>query len=117
MKWRVNRYLLVGVVFILAAGSATGASMSLLEAAWKGDTEKVQALLAKGADVNAKAVYGTTALMFAALEGHTDIVQALLEKDADVNAKAVYGTTALMTAEKKGHKEVVQLLKKAGAKE
>ena len=89
----------------------------LIEAARKGDTEKVQALLAKDADVNAKAIYGTTALMFAALEGHPDTVQALLAKGADVNAKDNYGTTALITAKKKGHKEIVQLLKKAGAKE
>ena len=91
MKCRINRCLLVAVVFTLAAGSATTPSSlmeatpsPLMEAASKGDTEKVQALLAKG---------------------------------ADVNAKTNYGTTTLMTAKKKGHKKIVQLLKKAGAKE
>ena len=82
MKCRINRCLLVAVVFILAAGFATGASMSLFEAASKGDTEKVQALLAKGADVNAKRDDGVTALMEAKKKGHKEIVQLLKKAGA-----------------------------------
>ena len=95
LKCRLNLCLLVAVVFILAAERPAIAS-SLVEAASKGDTDKVQALLAKGADVNAKAYNGYTALMSAAWGGHTDIVQALLAKGADVNAKQKNGSTALM---------------------
>jgi len=61
MKCRLNRCLLVAVVFILATACPTTAS-SLMEAASKGDTEKVQALLAQGADVKAKTNGGGTAL-------------------------------------------------------
>ena len=50
----------------------------LIEASSKGDTEKVQALLAQGADVNAKNNDGGTALMIASGQGHTDIVVVLL---------------------------------------
>jgi ankyrin repeat protein len=95
----------------------------LNEAAWKGDTEKVQApekvqaLLTQGADVNAKDKGGFTALMDAAWEGHTDTVQALLAQGADVNAKNKNGDTALMLAKEGGHKEIVHILKEAGAKE
>jgi ankyrin repeat protein len=92
-------------------------SSPLNEAAWKGDTEKVQALLAQGADVNAKDKGGFTALMDAAWEGHTDTVQALLAQKADVNAKNKNGDTALMLANEKGHKDIVRILKQAGAKE
>lgn len=56
----------------------------------------VQALLAKGADVNAKNNDGRTALIFASLKGQLEIVQAFLAKGADVNAKVNYGPTDLM---------------------
>jgi ankyrin repeat protein len=51
--------------------------------------EMVEALLTKGADVNAKANNGSTALMAAAQTGHIEIVEALLARGADVNAKAL----------------------------
>jgi len=90
---------------------------ALIEAARMGDTEKAQALLERGADVNARNNECVTALMAAAAEGHTDTVQALLEKGADVNAKNNDGKTALMRAKEKGHKEIVRMLKEVGAKE
>ena len=83
MKCRLNQSLMVAVVFILAAACPAKAN-PLIEAASTGDTEKVQTLLAKGADVNAKKDYsGGTALMGAAFSGHTDTVQALLAKGAE----------------------------------
>jgi ankyrin repeat protein len=76
----------------------------------------VQALLAKGADINAKEKKGgTTALMVASLEGHLDIVQALLAKGADVNAKASDGTTALDAAAQGGHADIRAVLVQAHA--
>ncbi len=81
MKCRLNLYLLVAVVFILAAGRPATTS-SLIEAASKGDTEKVHALLAKGADVNAKDNKGGTALMAAKREGHKEIVRMLKKAGA-----------------------------------
>ena len=116
MKCRPNRYLLVVVVFMLATACPTTAS-SLMEAASKGETEKVQALLAQGADVNTKTKGGATTLSPAAYNGCTDTVKALLAAGAHVNAKNKRGETALMKAEKRGHKEIIQLLKDAGAKE
>ena len=58
----------------------------------------VQALLAKGANINAKTNLGATPLMAAAFDGHRDVVQALLAKGANVNAKNSSGVTALMGA-------------------
>ena len=115
MKCRLNLCLVVAVVFILGVGRLATAS-SLTEAAMQGDTEKVQALLAKGADVNAKANNGATALIAAAWGGHSDTVQALLAKGADVKAKTNGGGTALMMAIKEGHKEIVRILMEAKAK-
>jgi len=69
MKCRLYLCLLVAGVFILAVGRPATAS-SLIEAASMGDTEKVQLLLAQGADVNARDNDGSTALMAAVAYGH-----------------------------------------------
>src|ERR1700689_805628 len=100
------------------------ARRALMVASLEGHLDIVQALLAKGADVNAKATDGSTPLMFAAL-GHDDaiaqllpsspsskddrldIVQGLLAKGAGVDAKQEHGMTALMAAPFKGHLDVV----------
>ena len=60
---------------------------ALLMASQFGHVDVVQALLAKGADVNAKDSRGLTALMMASQFGHVDVVQALIAKGADVNAQ------------------------------
>jgi ankyrin repeat protein len=75
---------------------------------------RVQALIAKGADVNAWS-YGSTALMLASDKGHLGVVQALLAAGADVNAKTSYGSTALTVASSNGHLDVVQALLARGA--
>ena len=57
----------------------------LIDAAVRGNTAAVQALLAEGANVNAKANDGMTALMKASQEGNREVVQALLDKGAEVS--------------------------------
>jgi ankyrin repeat protein len=87
----------------------------LIKAISKGDTEKVHALLEKGADVNTRGNDGFTALDMAAGHGHTDIVQALLSQGADMNAKDNDGITALMGAAFEGHTDTVHALLEKGA--
>ncbi len=89
------------------------AQYHLHNAAGRGDPAVVEALLAKGADVNAKDESGITALMWAS--GHLDVVQALLAEGADVNAKRNDGLTLLMQASQLGHLDVVQALIDRGA--
>jgi ankyrin repeat protein len=60
-----------------------------------GHKDVVEALIGRGAEVNAQKTDGCTALMLAARMGHKDIVEALLAKSAKVNAKASNGQTAL----------------------
>ena len=55
-----------------------------MRAAGGGHTEVVQALIAAGADVNARDYGGGTALMDAAGEGHVEIVRDLIAAGADV---------------------------------
>ncbi|HXG67548.1 MAG TPA: ankyrin repeat domain-containing protein [Blastocatellia bacterium] len=89
----------------------------LLAAARKSNAEAVKALLAKGADVNAKTRYGATALSFACDRGSVEVVKTLLEHGADVNVRdTFYGATPLVWAADKGHVEIVRMLIDKGAK-
>ena len=78
---------------------------NLLDAAQKGDISTVKALLAKGADVNAKNNNGGTVLMYASNEDHIEVVRELLAKGADVNAKNNKNNAALMKALEDGRIE------------
>lgn len=83
----------------------------LWQAARAGDATAVKALLDKGADVNAKFRYGTTALFKAAERGNTDVVKVLLERGADVKVKdTFYGATAMTWALDNEHVDVVRAL-------
>jgi ankyrin repeat protein len=86
---------------------------ALMSEAAKGHIDTVQALLDKGADIDATTdESGCTTLMLAAWYGHTAIVQALLNKGAKVNMKSDSGKTALMAASFQGNTEIVKLLKR-----
>src|SRR5262249_10305823 len=111
-------------------------------AAFKGHTEVVRVLLARGADVNVKETsMGILPLQFAAFQGSAEIVKMLLEKgaqgaDAALEWAAIRGqvetvkllvgqpgikpetlSAALAAAEKSDKAELVELLKRAGAKQ
>ena len=82
----------------------------LFEAVRKGDVAAVNAALDKGADVNAKFRYGTTALFKAAERGHADVAKVLLERGADLKVKdTFYGATAMSWALDGDHIDVVRL--------
>ena len=68
------------------------------------------ALLAAGADPNARADNGMTARMFAAWENHTDISRVLLKRRADPDIRDRDAWTALMGADFKGHADIVDAL-------
>ncbi len=59
----------------------------LTDAASIGDVEEIQALVGKGADVNATDGSGCTALHWAASSRNVEAVQAVLDKGANVNVK------------------------------
>jgi len=83
----------------------------LMTAAYNGEMEAAEALLADGVDPNAKDDDRRTALMFAAAKGHTGIVNLLLNYRADPNLRELaYGRTALMGAAHKGHLDTVEAL-------
>src|SRR5580704_5495019 len=89
-------FLLLLVCVGLSAAGNNGDQ--LLAGIRKGNLDEVKALLAHGADPNAKDAKGATALMYAALYGDVEYVDVLLKKGADPNASSDLGVTALMWA-------------------
>jgi ankyrin repeat protein len=112
--------LLVTIAFfltpLLIPQTAPGDIASdLVDAAWSGDTARVQELIGTGADANSTDHNGDTALMFAVSRGYPEIMDALIKAGADVNAKDRYGLTALMFAASKGRADFVEALLGEGA--
>jgi len=101
---------------LLAKGAdITEKEEGLIFSSKNGHTEIVKMLLANGADVNAKDSDGLTPLMLAALKGYTELVRTLLSNGGDVHAKDKDEGTALLRAAAFGHTEIVEILLANGA--
>jgi ankyrin repeat protein len=75
----------------------------------------VKALVAAGADVNARTTGGFSALLFAARQGDTESGGVLLDAGADPNDRARDNSTALVVAVASGREEMALLLLERGA--
>ncbi len=95
--------------------SSQNVNDNFIEAAAKGDLQKLKEFLEKGAEVDALSTLNWTALMFASNKGNTEIVNFLLSKGADVNKQASMNITAISLACTNGHGEVVKILLDNGA--
>ena len=86
---RLCSFLLVLLLFFLIPnfGHAGDMSKVLLEAIKNGDVNSVNALIAKGTDVNASDLSGYTPLIYAAKIGHSECVKILIENGAYVNSQ------------------------------
>ena len=111
----ILRALLLSCFLFLFVNSCTPLTESLLKAAQNGDISKVEKLLFKGAEVNAKDKGGGTALIYMSEGGNVNIVKVLIEKSAEVNAKDNFGRTALMIASLNGHADIIKILIDKGA--
>jgi ankyrin repeat protein len=89
----------------------------------RGHKDVVELLLAKGADIKARAdddqrgAGGWTSLHAAARYNRKSVAEVLISNGADINAKTKDGGTALSLAKDRGYTDIVELLKKHGAKE
>jgi hypothetical protein len=116
-----NIFLLTGIASLTAmtlvmAQGPQAANESLWEAARAGDTARITAALAQGADVNAKSRYDVTPLIFAAGNGRLAAVKLLLARGADVNAlDTFYRARAADMAMVNGYTEVAIFLVQNGS--
>jgi ankyrin repeat protein len=75
----------------------------------------VDALLGRGAKINANDEYGRTPLHAAIIEGNVTISRALIARGADINAKDCDGRTPLHMAIEKGSGAIARALIERGA--
>lgn len=106
--------LLAGAV--ATAQPAPDRGEALREAARRGETPTVTALLDAGVPVDAPSRYGITALFHAAERGDLALVRLLVERGANVNAEdTFYGRSPLAIALAGGHVEIAAFLLSRGA--
>jgi ankyrin repeat protein len=89
--------------------------MDLIAAAQQGDLEKVQQLMAQGADVHATDRSGRTALIAAAYQNHLAVAQVLIDAGADVNVQDNTQQSAYLIPTADGYLELLRLTLAAGA--
>jgi ankyrin repeat protein len=87
----------------------------LLQAAQGRNSAAVRALLAAGADANARAADGSTPMLYAAHFGDLDSVQALLGAKGDPNLTNRYGFGPMHEAALRADAEQIEILLGAGA--
>ena len=111
-----------------------GGQTALIWAAAQNQAQMVRFLIAKGADVNARATVrdwqrrvtaegrpkdmnhgGFSPLLYAAREGHIECIRELLKGKADINFVDPDGTTALVLALMNGHWDAAKRLIESGA--
>ena len=109
--------LALWILALVSLGSAAdlSSSLSLADAARKGDLPSVRALLERHADVNTPQVDGTTALHWAVRQDDVEMSRLLLRAGANPNAANRYGMTVLSLACTNGNGTMVELLLEAGA--
>jgi hypothetical protein len=78
------------------SGSKSGVTRLMQVSGRRGTASDVRAVLAAGADPNARDVSGWTALMYAMLNRDPEVIKALLEGGADPNARSRLGESVLM---------------------
>ena len=87
----------------------------IADAAMRGDSAAVRALLARKADVNAPQGDGATALHWAVYRGDKELVRVLVRAGANVKAANREGATPLWLASIGGDADIVSALVEAGA--
>jgi uncharacterized protein len=96
-------------------GQYEGGTTPLMRAAMLGDVASINALLARGAPVNAVSPGGWTALGWASAMGGPAAIKALIQGGATVNLKSDGGGDALVAAVANNRPENVEVLLASGA--
>ena len=119
MKRSLNAFLVTLAVLALTAitsnAGGTRPAVPLVEAAKNLDAEMVRALLDGSADVNERAVDGSTALHWAVHRNAIELTTLLLSAGAEVDISNRYGVQPVSLASINGNPHVMRLLLDAGA--
>jgi ankyrin repeat protein len=105
----------VALVVAMFGSGAAWAEDSLVDVVQAKNHDAAVALIAKGADVHARSVDGTTALQWAVYNDDADLVERLIKAGADVSATNDYGANPLRQAATVADPVVIKALIKAGA--
>lgn len=104
----------VAVEWLLSHGASInrrGAAWSALHyAVFAGQAEIARTLMARGADVNARAPNGSTVLMMAARQGHEDLAKVLLEAGADPKPVNEWGDSAVTWAMRYNNLRIARMI-------
>jgi hypothetical protein len=109
------------IALLLLAASvglrAWGVNEDLLEAARAGDLAAVQALIGKGAALEAKTAYGQTPLYLAAMNGREEVVRFLLEKGANPDVHDTFYKASMLdfVLQRKHYGVAKMLIRKSSA--
>lgn len=87
----------------------------LVIAAWRGHSDMVGLLIARGAELGARSAFGWNALLAAAKNGHRDVAMVLLRAKADIESVNGVGETPLHVAISFNHPDLVKDLMDRGA--
>jgi len=87
----------------------------LIDASKDGDTNKVEELLDRGANIEARSWYGNTPLSCAAINTDYDTVVLLLDRGAYINTSNNDGDTPMILAVSDYNKRIVKILLEYGA--
>ncbi len=112
----MKRLLVCAAIIVTATLSASARETPIADAAMRGEGAAVQALVKKGADVNAAQGDGMTALHWTSLNGDVTTTTVLLAAGATVDLRTRLGQyTPLHLASSRGHASVVGRLLEAGS--
>jgi len=113
----LSKFGAVASLLVLSFGASGSPDLDakLLAAAQKPDPADVRALLASGADANARAADGSTALIYAAHFGDIAGVQALLAAKGDPSLTNRYGIGPMHEAALRADAGLLKVLVDAGA--
>jgi cytochrome c len=106
--------LAVVAASVVPLSVASGLAAPLQDAAKAGDLERVRQLIDTGANLDARAGFGT-ALHWAIVNGHDEVAVLLIERGANVNVSTSALGTPLHSAAKAGNARVALLLLERGA--
>ncbi len=110
-------FFMAAALAALLASAASAGGGRLLDSGWiqRASAERIQAEIARGADVNARNSDDETPLHWAAAYNSPAAVQTLIEAGADVNAREKHGDTPLHWAVSAGNPPAIRALIRGGA--